>query len=177
MQKSTLQYRPVREFIYISAIIGAALVCAPTQATEPFEVMMHKDDVYGARAIESGDYALGIERLRKRLDSGAQSNSVRSPIVIDLCAGYTMLKNFEDAERYCDEAIAIGWNSGLAYNNRGALNIARGDYMTAINDFQAALDANGADAVARRNLQRVETKVAAMLEPITPTVARVSDSQ
>ena len=177
MQKSTLQNRPVREFIYIIVMIGAALVCAPTQATEPFEVMMHKDDVYGARAIEAGDYALGIERLRNRLDDGAQSNSVRSPIVIDLCAGYTMLKNFEEATYYCDEAIEMGWSSGLAHNNRGALNIAKGDYTMAIQDFQAAIAASGADKVARRNLQRVDARMAALLEPITPTVARVTDTQ
>jgi len=146
-----------------------------TRAAEPFEVMMHQDDVNGARDIEAGDYAKGVERLLTRLGGEKQSYSVRTPIVIDLCAGYTLLEDFDEATRYCDDAVAAGWYSGLALNNRGALKIAKGDYESAIDDFVAALRANGADAMARRNLQRTLAKMAAMTDARNASLAQVMD--
>ena len=143
-------------------------------AGEPIEVMLHEDDVSGARDIEAGNYAQGIEHLLTRLSANSRSHSARTPIIIDLCAGYTMLEDFDAATQYCDEAVAGGWAKGLAFNNRGALNVAKGDYESAIRDFQAAIDARGADSIARHNLQRIEAKVAALSRPTDASLARVT---
>lgn len=143
-------------------------------SAEPIEVMLHETDVVGARDIETGNYSKGVERLEARLHNGAISHSARTPIVIDLCAGYTMLEDFEAAEKICDDAVERGWSKGLALNNRGALHVARGDYESAIRDFQAAIDSHGADSIARRNLNRIEAKVAAMRAPSDSSVAFVT---
>lgn len=188
MNRPILEYRPVRVAIYL--IVMAAILTLGTlfsataqaadpvdfaRVAEPFEVMMHKSDVYGARDIESGDYAKGVERLLTRLGNGKPTYSVRTPIVIDLCAGYTLLEDFDEATRYCDDAVAAGWYAGLALNNRGALKIAKGDYESAIDDFVAALRADGADAMARRNLQRTLAKMAALTDARNASLAQVMD--
>jgi Flp pilus assembly protein TadD len=142
--------------------------------SEPIEVMLHEDDVYGAADIEAGDFAQGVERLEARVGIASLSHSARTPMIIDLCAGYTMLEDFESAEAYCDQAVESGWSAGLALNNRGALHVATGDYDSAIRDFQAAIDARGADRMARRNLQRIEARVAALRAPSDTAVAFVT---
>ena len=152
----------------------ALLFSVTANSAEPIEVMLHEDDVVGAGDIESGDYSTGVERLMARLDRGVRSNTARTPIIIDLCAGYTMLGDFEAAEKFCDQAVERGWWTGLALNNRGALHVAKGEYESAIRDFQAAIDARGADSIARRNLDRIEAKVAAMRRPSDSAVAFVT---
>jgi tetratricopeptide (TPR) repeat protein len=166
--------RRVFHIICFTAI--AYLFCVSAQAGEPIEMMLHKDDVYGARDIEAGNYAKGVERLLTRVVYKGQAVSRWTPIVNDLCAGYTMLKDFEAATKYCDAAVANGWATGLALNNRGALHAGMGDYENAILDFRAAIEARGADSIARRNLGRIETRVAAMLRTNDSMVAQVTPS-
>jgi len=163
--------RSARQLIGVSTVF--LLFCSPVRS-EPIEVMLHEDDVVGAEDIEAGNYAEGVERLLARVSVGSLSHSARTPMVIDLCAGYTMLEDFEAAETYCDKAVQSGWSAGLALNNRGALHVAKGDYASAIRDFQAAIDARGADHIARRNLQRIEAKVAALRSHNDSAVAYVA---
>lgn len=160
-----------RTFRFICITTFAFAFSGSATADEPFEVMLHQDDVVGAGDIEAGDFATGVRRLLERLSKKNQSNSARTPLIIDLCAGYTMLEDFEAATKYCNQAVEHGWSKGLALNNRGALNVAKGDYDAAIRDFDAAIDARGAGSIARRNLQRLETKVAAMTRPTESAVA------
>ena len=81
---------------------------------------------------------------------------------------YTMNEQLDEAREACDAAVASGWNSGLAYNNRGAFHIAMGDYEAAIRDFQTAIDAHGADRLAERNLQRAQVRLSQHRELATP---------
>lgn len=144
-----------------AAAATALALAATAHAGDEFEMMVHKDDVYGARAVEAGDFEKAIQRLERRLgDDGRQSNSIRSPVLIDLCVAYTMAGRVRDAETACDAAVETGWSSGLAYNNRGVLHVARGNYTAALQDFERAVEAHGADTLARRNLDRVRTVIA-----------------
>ena len=152
-----------RRVIHIICLITIAfLFCVPAQAGEPFEVMLHDDDVYGAREIEAGEYEKGVKHLLTRLGGESRATSIRMPVIVDLCAGYTLLEEFKTAMQYCNTAVDSGWSTGLALNNRGALYVAKGDYENAMRDFQAAIESRGADSIARRNLDRIEARVAAM---------------
>jgi Flp pilus assembly protein TadD len=175
MKGSILQFQLVRDVLFVGAL--AVVFGAPTYSAEPFEVMMHEDQAYGATDIESGDFLKGVTRLQTRLERGVQSFTTRTPIVIDLCVGYTMLENFDEATRYCDEAVDSGWATGLALNNRGALNIAKGEFKSAIRDFEAALDADGADAMARRNLRRVHVRIAELRKMQESVMANVAETE
>ena len=167
--------RNCRRVIHLICFTSIVFIFSvPAQGGEPIEVMLHDDDVYGAREIEAGEYAKGVEHLLTRLGEKLQAHSIRTPIIIDLCAGYTMLEDFEAATRYCDAAVASGWSTGLALNNRGALYAAQGDYENATRDFQAAIELRGADRIARRNLNRIEIRVAALLSRNDHTLAQAT---
>jgi len=149
------------------AVCAAALAMVQsvtTQAEDAFEMMVHESDVYGARDIEAGNYSQGIERLLTRQGGDRQPNRMKSSVAIDLCVAYTMADQMDNAREACNKAVEIGWNSGLAHNNRGAFHIASGNYTAAIKDFQLAIRGNGADPVASRNLERAQVKLAQQQE-------------
>lgn len=141
--------------------IAAALatLALAAHASEPFELKTHRMDVSGARDIESGNYERGVRRLETGLGTRDRPASLRTPVLIDLCAGYTMLSRIEEATNACDEATSTAWYSGLSYNNRGVLNVVKGNYEAAIKDFEMAVVAGGADDVAKANLDRARQRL------------------
>lgn len=144
----------------LAVAILLVLITSPVQAESRFELVTHPADVYGANDVANGEIEKGIQRLNKMLGSDRQAHSVRVPILIDLCVAYTMLKDFDAATEACDAAVETGWFAGLAYNNRGVLNVAKGDYQAAQSDFESAISKRGADKLARRNLDRTIERVA-----------------
>ncbi|MFW2403124.1 MAG: tetratricopeptide repeat protein, partial [Gammaproteobacteria bacterium] len=86
-----------------------------------------------------------------------------------LCVAYTMLRDFSKASEYCEASVESGWSRGIAFNNRGVMKAARGDYEGAQRDFQSAIEGRGADNVARRNLERARTTlIAQRSKEVTP---------
>lgn len=149
---------------WIKLLPVAALLIGGTQvvlAEGPLELIPHDSDVYGMRAVQDGDYEKGIERLKGQLRSERMAHGKRTPVLIDLCVAYTMVRDFEAADEYCEKAVDAGWYQGLALNNRGVMKMARGDYEDAIADFQAATETRGATAVSKRNLARAQQTLAA----------------
>lgn len=153
-----------------------AVMTRPTWA-EPFEMMVHDDDVYGADKVESGDFDEAIRRLNKRLGGEGQSNSKRTPVLIDLCVAHTMVGDYETATQRCNEAVETGWYSGLARNNRAVLWITMGRYDEAVQEFEQAVESRGASALARRNLQRAQARLAAIQEQQRETRLAAASSQ
>ncbi len=143
----------------VAAIAAGAMA---TANADPFELQTHELDLHGVREVEAGDFARGIVRLKAQLGPRAQSQTIRTPILIDLCAAYVMANDLEQATQTCDKATASQWYAGLSHNNRGVLNIAKGRYEAAIADFERALEAGGARAVAERNLARARERLAAI---------------
>jgi Flp pilus assembly protein TadD len=121
----------------IAAIAALIAVSTTALAGDRYELRAHDADVYGKYALLDGNIDVSIERLEKRL-AGARAHSFRAPLLINLCAAYTMKRDFVKAEERCDAAIENGWNAKMAYNNRGIMHVARGDYLAAVDDFEAA---------------------------------------
>ena len=93
-----------------------------------FQTVMHARDFPGAIDIEQGRFERGIARLEARLANGRLSHSVRVPLQIDLCAAYTVNGQLDKAETVCNQAVDSGWYSGMALNNRGDPQIAKGNH-------------------------------------------------
>lgn len=144
--------------LVVAALMLASAVSAA--AAETFELMVHRADVPGAREIENGDYDRASRLLEARLGGKYQPHSQRAPLLINLCVVKIMSDDLEAAQRYCDEAVELGWSAGLAYNTRGVLAVAKGDYEAAARNFTAAIRRHGADALAKRNLRRAQAVLA-----------------
>ncbi len=144
----------------VFAVVGCHMLAA--QADPVFELVTHPKNIHGVEKFSAGEYAAGVKRLKNRLGSKQQAYTQRVPILIDLCAGYTMLEDFRSASEACDAAVESGWYSSLALNNRGVLSIAKGNYEAAIRDFERAVDSKGARRTARRNLERAQNRLAAI---------------
>jgi Flp pilus assembly protein TadD len=161
---------------FVSLLLGM-IFCLQVNAGEPFEMRMHDADINGSYDIEDGDYSQGIRKLEKILARSHGGGNLRKVAVLsDLCVAYTMIRELEQASQYCDEAVTIGRSSGLAFNNRGVLNIARGDYLAAVTDFQRATEERGGGRIASRNLNRATDRVVAMRAKEMAVMAQASDS-
>lgn len=133
------EHGPARTVVPAVVAAIAMLVAFSTSvlAGDRYELRAHDADVYGKYALLDGRIDVSIERLEKRL-AGARAHSHRAPLLINLCAAYTMKRDFAMAEERCNAAIDNGWNVKMAYNNRGIMHVARGDYLAAVDDFEAA---------------------------------------
>lgn len=129
---------------------------------DPFELKTHARDYRGVRGIESGDYEEGIAKLEAQRETRAEVSSLQAPVLIDLCVGYIMARELDKATAACEKSVRSRWYAGLAYNNRGVLKIALGQYESAIRDFEKALEAGGAKSVAGRNLARARERLASL---------------
>lgn len=144
-------------FLGLTAVLAAISLVA--NAGEPFELMTHHTYVSGKEEVDTGKYEAGIAKLEKKLTK-ALPHSLKTPALIDLCVAYTIQREIDQATVVCDKAMESGWYSGLAYNNRGVLQIAKGNYEQAIRDFEEAIRHSGADAMAKRNLGRAQARLA-----------------
>jgi tetratricopeptide (TPR) repeat protein len=123
----------------ILCIAAAAALLTPCSAlADRYELRLHDRDVYGKYALLEGKVDLSIERLERQL---ARTSSHRNlaPVLIDLCVAYTVKRDFDKARERCDAAIENGWSLSTAYNNRGVMHVARGDYLAAVDDFEMAI--------------------------------------
>ena len=161
-----------------SIVFLLAAFTLTVNAGEPFELMTHDTFVAGKDDVDAGAFDQGIAKLEKRL-SDSMPLSTKIPTLIDLCVAHTMQKNLREATMYCDLALESSWYTGLSYNNRGVLQIAKGNYEAAARDFEAAIRNRGADAMARRNLGRATARLAAIesQKQQTTSVAAVFDSK
>lgn len=149
---------PIRSLLVLSTVL--ILRVGTVDAASPFELVAHSADHYGANDVFIGDIEIGIRRLNHTSGSYRQAHTARAPILIYLCVGYTMLKDVRAAWQACDAAVENGVDAGSAYNNRGVLNIVKGDYDAATSDFEAAISEGGTNRIARRNLVRTRALIA-----------------
>jgi tetratricopeptide (TPR) repeat protein len=172
IMKTSIQttFNPLAGVFWCVVALVIVMVTPVANAEGPFEISMHDVEVYGTRDLESGNYERAIERLERALARTGTASSRRAPLLTNLCVAYTMTRNLEAAEKYCDEAVDTHRDLGLAYNNRGVASIARGDYVSACADFAAALDERGGGgSVKRNNLHRCVDRLSSMNRQATVT--------
>ncbi len=157
----------------IAAIVAAFLLTAlPTVSiADDWELHTTSDAVPGTREVESGKIAKAIRISEMHLSHASPANKVA--VLTNLCIGYILSKNFDQAEAYCDLAVSRANEKTVSYNNRGVLKALQGDYSAAMQDFESAVNSDclGECSVttnvpadlprpaARRNLKRMESRV------------------
>ena len=120
-----------------SYLISAIVLMAVPFAAGAYEVNILNGDGAESKALGNGDYDVAIERLEKRLQTGATRD--RDIRLTNLCTAYVVSGQLERGHDICNEAVdANGEFVGAAYNSRGVLHAMQGDYISALADFEAA---------------------------------------
>jgi tetratricopeptide (TPR) repeat protein len=108
----------------------------------------------GAEALEAGRIKEGIDLtlqgLARRPDARAAAIGLAN-----LCAGYAILKRWDDALPRCNRAISLDPLQWRPYNNRAAVFAAHGQYDLAIADVEHGLTLAPDSPVLLKSLEAV----------------------
>ena len=156
--------------VWITAIAVTLLVTSfpSVSNAEAWELRTAPDTVPGTHEIESGKIDKAIRLSNAWLPHVDRRKKVA--VLNNLCIGYILNKEFDQAEEYCDRAVQRHNYKIVSYNNRGVLKALQLDYEGAVEDFANASNAgcvNGCSdtgpkdsqqprAVAMRNFDRAE---------------------
>ena len=123
----------------ITCMCSAFLLTATPLIAGAYEVNILDGHGAESKALMNGDYAIAIERLEKRLQTGASRD--RDVRLTNLCTAYVVTGDLEKGHATCNQAVeASGQYVGVAYNSRGVLHALMGDFIAAFADFDLAAD-------------------------------------
>ena len=93
----------------------------------------------GATALDAGHVEEGIRLTLEGLKFPAEIHD-KAAGYSNLCAGYAMLKQWDEALQQCNTSLSIDPNNWRTFNNRAAVFVAKGDYELAMSDLRAGLE-------------------------------------
>ena len=171
----TVNRKFAQPFTLMVAIATSFVIAAQPSVSlaDSWELRTTYKEVPGTREIESGNSEKAIEISKVYLKQVPPWSKVS--VLTNLCIGNIMISDFDQAEQYCDAAVARQNENVVSHNNRGVLRAMQGDYAGAQEDFSFAADNDcdtGCDSskgnarnlprhVARRNLERSQTEMLA----------------
>jgi tetratricopeptide (TPR) repeat protein len=93
----------------------------------------------GATALDSGHIEEGIRLTLEGLKFPTETHD-KAAGYSNLCAGYAMLKQWDEALQHCNTSLALDPNNWRSYNNRAAVYVGKGQYDRAMDDLRAGLE-------------------------------------
>jgi tetratricopeptide (TPR) repeat protein len=106
----------------------------------------------GALALEAGRAEDGVRLTLEGLKQPAPA-PLAAAAHANLCAGYVLLRRFDEALAHCNTAITIDPSNWRAYNNRAAVFSARSLYDEAIADVRMGLKLAPNSATLHKSLE------------------------
>jgi tetratricopeptide (TPR) repeat protein len=125
----------------------------------------------GAQQLLAGRAREGIELTLRGLKV-AQGAREEEAALSNLCAGYIMLENFEEALKYCEMLIARNGESWRGYNNRAVIYINTKEYEKAHRDLVRGEELNP----GARTLRIARAMYLDAVDPVAPEV-EIDDRQ
>ncbi len=93
----------------------------------------------GSIALDAGRIEEGIRLTIEGLKFPAETRD-KAAGYSNLCAGYAILKQWDEALQHCNTSLALDANNWRALNNRAAVYAGKGQYEHAMADLRAALE-------------------------------------
>lgn len=119
----------------------------------------------GAQQLLAGRARQGVELTLRGLEV-AQGGREQEAALSNLCAGYIMLENFEEALKYCELLIARNEDSWRGYNNRAVIYINTKEYEKAHRDLVRGEELNP----GARTLRIARAMYLDAVDPVAPEV-------
>jgi tetratricopeptide (TPR) repeat protein len=166
--------------------LGAAVLVAGVLATTPLPAQQteradaqpktvigpRNPDLHeGARQLLDGNGKLGVELTLRGL-AVAQGAREEEAALSNLCAGYIMLEQYDEALTYCNRVLEQNPDNWRGYNNRALVYIKTRQYDKAQADLQKG-EALNPDA---RTLQIARAMYLDAVQPVDPEV-EIDDRQ
>jgi tetratricopeptide (TPR) repeat protein len=125
----------------------------------------------GAQQLLRGNGEQGVELTLRGLKF-AQGAREEEAALSNLCAGYIMLKQYDEALKYCDLLLARNDQSWRGYNNRAVIYINTKQYDKAHSDLTRGEELNP----GARTLRIARAMYLDAVEPVVPEV-EIDDRQ
>lgn len=125
----------------------------------------------GAKQLLAGRAKEGVELTLRGLKV-AQGAREEEAALSNLCAGYIMLENYQEALKYCEMLIARNDQSWRAYNNRAVIYINTAEYEKAHRDLVKGEELNP----GARTLRVARAMYLDAVDPVAPEV-EIDDRQ
>src|SRR5690242_15366959 len=93
----------------------------------------------GATALDAGRIEEGIRLTLEGLKFPTELHD-KAAGYSNLCAGYAMLKQWDEALQHCNTSLALDPYNWRSYNNRTAVYVGKGQYDHAVDDLRAGLE-------------------------------------
>lgn len=105
----------------------------PAMVIGPSNLNLHK----GAQLLMQGRTEEGVELTLQGMLT-AQGKREEDVAISNLCSGYTVLKRFDEAMKYCEQLLERDDKAWRAYNNRALIYILTEQYEKANQDLVKA---------------------------------------
>ena len=138
-----LMISPASQASAMGAIAGSQLIVKTSVA-----------EVIGVREIESGRFEQGIRKSKAAL-AKTSSQSLRKPLLDNLCVAHLAINNMQQANQYCQAAVNTGKASAVSYNNRAVMHYVLGNLQASLEDLDAASSFGGFQKMVASNLRIV----------------------
>ena len=93
----------------------------------------------GATALNEGRTEEGIRLTLEGLRQPTNRKD-KAAGYSNLCAGYAMLRMWDEALQHCNTAIELDRHNWRSFNNRAAVYSGRSEFDLAVNDIRAGLE-------------------------------------
>jgi tetratricopeptide (TPR) repeat protein len=133
-----------RVALFTALLAAASAVNGEVRATEPSQSAttigpLNPALADGATALDAGRIEDGIRLTLEGLKLPTDAYD-KAAGYSNLCAGYAMLKQWDEALPHCNTSLTINKNNWRTFNNRAAIYVAKGQYELAIADLRAGLE-------------------------------------
>lgn len=123
------------------AASGVALSTEPVPSNQSATVMgpTNPQLADGATALDAGRVEEGIRLTLEGLKFPADVRD-KAAGYANLCAGYALLKQWDEALQHCNTSLSLDPNNWRTFNNRAAVYAGMGKYERAMADLRAGLE-------------------------------------
>jgi tetratricopeptide (TPR) repeat protein len=129
--------------LFTALLVATTVATGEVRATEPTSATtigpQNPALADGATALDAGRVEDGIRLTLDGLKAPTDASD-KAAGYANLCAGYAMLKQWDEALGHCNTSLSINSRNWRAYNNRAAIYVAKGQYELALADLRAGLD-------------------------------------
>ena len=132
-----------RAALFTALLAAASAVNSEVRATEPQSATtigpLNPALADGATALDAGHIEDGIRLTLDGLKLPTDAYD-KAAGYSNLCAGYAMLKQWDEALPHCNTSLTLNKSNWRTFNNRAAIYVAKGQYELAIADLRAGLE-------------------------------------